>query len=82
MNLFSGFVVYVVIWWLVFFLTLPWGAQSPHETGEPVEPGNAPSAPIKPRLALKAVVTTAVAAVLWGIAYLVISSDLISFHEA
>ncbi len=73
----SGFVVYVILWWLVFFLTLPWGVRVPDET----EPGHATSAPANPRLWLKAGVTTLVAGVMWGIAYWIIEADLISFRE-
>ena len=81
MGWFSGFVVYVILWWLVFFVTLPFGIRSPDDVGEEVEPGHATSAPVKARVWLKAAVTTAVATVLWGIAYWVIASDLISFRN-
>jgi predicted secreted protein len=45
------------------------------------EPGHATSAPEKPMLWRKAAVTTAIATVLWVIAYYLITSDLISFRE-
>jgi len=82
MTWFSGVVVYVILWWLVFFMTLPFGIRAPHEVGEEVGEGHAPSAPIRPRLWLKAGITTAVAAVLWFGAYWLISSDLISFRNS
>lgn len=81
MNWFSGAVVYIILWWLVFFVTLPFGVRPPHEVGEEPGPGHAPSAPVKPRLGLKAGIASIVAAVLWGIAYALIVSDLISFRE-
>ena len=52
-----------------------------HEAGVEVGPGHAPSAPVRPRLGLKAGVTTAIAVVLWGVTYWIIESDLISFRE-
>lgn len=80
MNWFSGLVVYVILWWIVFFVTLPFGVRPPHEVGEEAEPGHVASAPVKPRLALKAGVTTVVAAALWVVAYFVIASDMLSFR--
>jgi predicted secreted protein len=74
----SGFVVYVILWWLVFFLTLPWGVRVPDEP----EPGHASSAPANPRLGLKAGVTTVLAGVLWGVAYWIVEADLISFRKS
>jgi predicted secreted protein len=81
MGWFSGFVVFVVIWWVVFFMALPWGAKSPHELGQEPGPGHAPSAPIRPRLWLKVAVVTAISAVLWGVVYYVNVNDLISFRS-
>jgi predicted secreted protein len=81
MNWASAVLVYAVIWWIVFFISLPFGVRSPDEAGEEVLPGNAPSAPVRPRLWLKAGITTLVATVLWGVAYYVIVSDLISFRR-
>ncbi len=76
MNPFSGAVVFIIIWWCVFFTVLPWGVETPDEP----EPGHATSAPLRPRLGLKAAVTTGIAVVLWGIAFWVIESDLVSFR--
>lgn len=81
MNWFSSVVVYVIIWWIVFFMTLPVGARSPTELGETVEVGHAESAPIQPRLWFKAAITTVISAVLWGIAYYLITSDALSFRS-
>jgi len=72
--------IYVVIWWLVFFMALPIGARSYHEAGEEVEAGNVSSAPMRPRLWLKAGVTTGIAAVLTLIAYFLIDSGALSFR--
>lgn len=82
MTWFSGAVVFVILWWLVFFMTLPFGVRPPHEVGEEPGEGHAPSAPVRPRLWLKAGVTTVIAVVLWSLAYWVIASDMISFRGA
>lgn len=80
MGWFSGFVVYVIIWWVLFFMSLPWGARSGHEAGEAAEEGMAESAPLRPHLWLKAAITSVIAAVLWGIAYYIIGSDMWSLR--
>lgn len=80
MNWFSGIVIYVILWWLVFFMTLPFGVRPPHEVGEEPGPGHVHSAPVQPRLWLKAGVTSLIAALLWGVAYVLIVSDMISFR--
>lgn len=81
MNWFSGFVVYVILWWLVFFMTLPFGVRPPHEVGEEPGPGHDVSAPVRPRMWLKVGITTLIAAVLWGVAMYMISNDLLSFRR-
>ena len=55
--------IYVVVWWITIFAVLPIGVRSQDEAGE-VAPGSEPGAPVAPRLALKAAVTTVVAAVI------------------
>ena len=80
MTWFSAALVFVVVWWLVFFMTLPIGARSYHEAGEEVESGNVESAPMRPRLWLKAAVSTAIAVVLTTGIYFLIDSGLLSFR--
>jgi predicted secreted protein len=70
-------IVFAVTWWLVFFMTLPFGVRAPDEPG----PGHAPSAPERPRVALKAAITTAVAAAITGLAAAAVEYDIISFRE-
>ena len=62
MDWFSGVLVYVMIWWVVFFTTLPFGVKLPAKR----EPGHDAGAPEKPMLWRKAAVTTVIAMVLWG----------------
>ena len=76
MGIFNIAVVFIVIWWLVWFLTLPFGNRPPVE----VELGHAASAPSKPRLLIKATITTVLAIVLTAIAVLIIQSDWIDLR--
>lgn len=57
MDWFSAIVTFVVVWWLVLFMVLPWGARPPDE----VDAGHAPSAPATPRIGLKMLITTVIA---------------------
>lgn len=78
MNWLSGIFVYIILWWLVLFMVLPWGVRVPDEHG----PGHATSAPSNPRLWLKAGITSLVAAVLWLVVYAVMAANLITFRPA
>ncbi len=58
---------------MVIFAVLPWGVRVPENPA----PGHATSAPVNPLLWRKALITTVIAAVIWGIVYTLIESDLI-----
>ena len=76
----TGTAVYVVIWWLVIFMVLPWGAKSVIDEDD-VKKGHAASAPKNPRMPLKIAITTVISGALWGIVYMVIETGVISFRE-
>ena len=57
--------IYFTTWWIVLFAVLPFGVCSQDESRE-VVPGTDPGAPVLPRLAVKAVWTTALSAVVFG----------------
>lgn len=76
MNWLGVVFTFIICWWLLLFMVLPWGAK-PDET--PL-PGSVPSAPAKPRLLLKFLVTTALAAVLTAIAVWVADTGIIQFR--
>ena len=76
MGLISGTLVYVIIWWLVFFMVLPWGNRPP----DVVEDGHASSAPENPRLWQKVGITTVIAAFIFAIIYFVAEAGLINFR--
>jgi predicted secreted protein len=62
-----------MIWWVVIFAVLPWGVKVPDEPA----PGHASSAPEKPLIWRKMLITTAISTVLWVIAFLIIESDFL-----
>jgi predicted secreted protein len=62
----TAIAIYFVLWWVVLFLTLPFGVRSQHEDGEGA-PGTDPGAPIRARMGPKLIWTTVISAVIFGI---------------
>ena len=67
-SIIFGFAIYVVLWWLVLFMVLPWGVQSQSERGKPVR-GSERGAPVKPLMLKKMLATSVIAAVLLALGY-------------
>ena len=63
----TGLAIYFVLWWLVLFLTLPFGIRSQHEDGVGA-PGTDPGAPVLTRMGSKLIWTTIISAVIYAIA--------------
>lgn len=81
MTLTTGLATYFIVWWLVLFTVLPWGAHSPHETDAASAPGNAPSAPVNPRIAIKFAITTIISAIVFALVYATIECRLIDLDS-
>jgi len=75
MDFVSGLVVFLLLWWWVFLMSLPFGVR----TLDTPEAGHAPSAPARPMLWRKVLVTTIIAAVLTVLVNWIISAQIISF---
>ena len=76
MNWFTGPAAFIVIWWIVIFAVLPIGVKPAED-----EMGTRAGAPANPNLGKKALITTAIAAALWGGLYLITISDIWSFRS-
>ena len=63
----TAFAIYFVLWWIVLFVTLPFGVRSQHEDGESVA-GTDPGAPIASQMGRKLIWTTAISAVIFAVA--------------
>jgi predicted secreted protein len=74
MNWFSALVMYVVIWWITLFIVLPFGVRGQAEAGD-IVPGSEPGAPVTSNMKRKALLTSAIAFVLWIIMCVVIIYD-------
>lgn len=56
MYLFTNFILFVLIWWIMFFISLPIKISVPEDQ----EDGHASSAPKKTYIGLKVVITTVI----------------------
>jgi len=57
--------IFFTMWWIVLLAVLPFGVRAPHEEGEELPKGCDPGAPVKPKLAQKALITTLVTTTLF-----------------
>jgi predicted secreted protein len=76
MTPYETLITFVIIWWVVLFMVLPFGAEPPEQP----EKGHADSAPARPRMLVKMAVTTLLAAVLTALAYGIAQTGWISFR--
>ncbi len=77
MSLFTGMIVYLLVFWTTLFMVLPWGNQPKDKS----ETGMAGSAPINPRIKQKFLITFMVSTVIWGIIAVLIHIEVIDFYE-
>jgi predicted secreted protein len=77
MNPASAVVVFIVIWWLVLFMVLPFGVRRT----ETPEAGHDHGAPARPMLWRKVAVTTAISLVLFAAVYGVVEFELIALSD-
>lgn len=77
MSVVGVIVVFMVTWWLVFFMVLPVGVRME----ETLEAGHASSAPRNPRIKAKMLLTTAVAVVLTGLFFFLMTQGYLDFIE-
>ena len=80
MGVTSALVLYAVFWFMTFLIVIPFRLQTQGDVGEIVE-GTQAGAPAKHNLRKKAWITTGIAAVLWGIAFTVITSGWITVDD-
>lgn len=77
MNWFTGIVVYLCIWWVVIFCTLPLWIQRDDSD----DPETGPGAPKDPKIKQKFILTTVISAFLWIVTYILITTEIINFRE-
>lgn len=76
MGWISGIVVFILIWWVVFFMTLPMRIK--RNDGDV---GGVPAgAPEKPYIKFKLLLTTAVTIFLWVVFYALIETGVLTYE--
>jgi len=74
----TGIAIFFVLWWIVLFAVLPWGTR-------PVAAADSDTgwrgAPERPGMLKKVIATTIAISVIWGLLYLAITSETLSFRE-
>ncbi len=70
MTFISGFAIFFIVWWLTLFIILPIGTQSQAEAGKIVA-GTEPAAPVQSHIGKKLVINTLVAALIFGLYWIV-----------
>jgi len=76
MGWLTGVVVYILVWWVTLFAMLPlWVTPS-----EPGEIGHAAGAPKEPLMLRKLALNSVVAGVIWLAIYLLVRSPWLSFR--
>jgi predicted secreted protein len=76
----TGFAIYFVMWWIVLFLTLPFGIRSQHEDGDSVA-GTDPGAPVTTGMGRKLIWTTVISAVLFAVSMLAYNAGLLNVER-
>ena len=71
MGIGSLIAIYFVVWWIVLFAVLPWGVRTQDDAGEVVF-GTSSSAPVRPRLVIKALATSIVAALVTALIWVIV----------
>ena len=74
MSLFECFIVYIVIWWILFFISLPMGIKKIKNA----EPGHDSGAPDKTYLWKKFIIVSILTLIFTYIAVLIIKSNIIA----
>lgn len=77
MNPVTATVVFIIIWWIMLFMVLPWGVS---RTKNP-EAGHDHGAPARPMLVRKLLITTGITIMLFGILYAVIDAEILLLQD-
>lgn len=73
-NWFTLIFVFLNVWWIVLFMTLPFGAKPPQD----IESGHSTGAPAQPHLGKKAAVTTVIAVIITAVFFYATSGYLVT----
>lgn len=80
MTIFNGLVLYAVLWFVTLFVVLPIRLTTQADVGQ-IVPGTHGSSPENPQMRKRALITTAISAVLWVIIAGIIISGVIGVQD-
>ena len=80
MGITSALVLLAVVWWMTFLIALPIRVKTQGDLGK-VEPGTHAGAPQVHNLRKKALITTGVALVIWGILCAIILNEVFTLDD-
>ena len=72
----KGFLIYVIIWWIVVFTILPIGVRKSDKT----EKGHAEGAPDNLLILKKFIITSIIAFILWLCVFYIIKKEIFSYQ--
>lgn len=81
MNPAGAVVIFILIWWCVFFATLPLGVKGRWESETDGVEGADPGAPSNPDLKRKALLATLITLPVWGLTIALVLSGVINFRD-
>jgi predicted secreted protein len=76
----TAFAIFFVLWWIVLFVTLPFGVRSQQEEGKTI-PGSDPGAPIASRMGRKLIWTTVISIVVYAIMMLAYNAGYLNVER-
>jgi predicted secreted protein len=77
-SLIFGLAIYGIVWFLTLFIVLPFGVVAQNEADNDAVPGSAESAPTNPMIGRKLLITTALASLLYGLVYWLLTSGIMA----
>ena len=77
MDIAGSVVTFIITWWLVLFIVLPWGVRQPENR----DPSHADGAPERPMLLIKFAVTTVITGILFTAFWFVADAGIINFRS-
>jgi predicted secreted protein len=80
MSWLSFAAIYLLVWTATLFAVLPIGVRTPDETGDDKVKGQADSAPIRPMIGRKLLLTTAISAVIMAALVLADRAGLFAYN--
>jgi predicted secreted protein len=77
MDIASFVIIFILTWWMVLFMVLPWGIEMVGANDE----GNLPAAPRHHNLKKKLLITSVIAIIVSMIIFMIVQSGIVDFRS-